>query len=210
MSATNLCNFIGRVASDIKSTQQNDGNGGTFTKVSFSFAVPKKLSAAQKQQNDQAKASNQPQPHKDASFVLCTASGKVAETISKWAVKGKPLSLLCELYSFPKQGAQNEDVIAFNVVDMGFLPTDNTQNQGNSQNQYQAPQGGYQAPQGGYQAPPQGGYQAPNNQPNYAPPSQGGYTAPAPGYQPNHAPQGQGNYAPPQGGYVVPDEDIPF
>lgn len=190
MSAVNCCQFLGRIASDPKVSQLPDNQGGTYTKVNFSFAVPKKISKAQKAQNDQAQAAGQPKPHQDVSFILMSAIGGTADIIAKYCPKGKPLSLTCEVFTFPKANTQNETVTAFNVIDVGFVPTDNTGNNA-----------GNQAPQNYNQAPPQGGYQQPGASQNY------GQPAPQAGY--NQAPP-QGGYQQPQGGFVMPDDDIPF
>lgn len=175
-NSNNVCIFTGRITKDPVLKTKGQGQN-TYSTVTFSLAVRRTLTKEQQQ------AKNQGQPVQDADFIPCSISGKAADTFVKYFPKGKPVQVMGTYSSYQKQDANGNTVFGniIRVSSFEFVPTDNTQNQGNA--------GGNNYNQGG-----QGGY----NQGNY---NQGGYNQQNGGY-------GQGNYN--QDMYPVDDGDIPF
>ena len=134
----NFCCFTGRLIKDPEITQKNSNNGQAYSEVKFTIAVKRQLTQQQKQSKQQGGQI------KDSDFVSCVAYGGIADMISKYFCKGKPIRVL---------GSYKESTIddqatgtkkfwhTFVISDVTFTISDNTQNQGQQQGSTQAPQG---------------------------------------------------------------------
>lgn len=135
MSANNSCHFVGRLIKDPETTTVNAGPNG-FTKTNFVIAVDKRLSAGEKAKKAQG------QDVKDATFVKIEATGKQADVIAQYFVKGKPISVNTRYDEYSFIDNKTQDKVyghKFLLDDFGFVPSDSTAQQQNSggQNNYQ-------------------------------------------------------------------------
>lgn len=134
INTDNLCVFEGRLTKDPEITQTNI-NGQQVNKAKFTIAVNRVLTQQQKA------AKQQGQQIEDADFILCSCLGGTADLLQKFFVKGKPIKVIGSLrtYSTTDQATgQKTYGFGLNVDTIGFVLTDNTQNNTNG--------GGQQSP----------------------------------------------------------------
>ena len=131
ISPSNVTVVLGRICNDIKVETRNGANG-EFNKATFTIAVPRQLTADQKQRKQNG------ENIQDADFLPCSAIGSTADFISKYFVKGKPISALLSYNSYSKQNQDGTTSYGgnFNVVAVDFVPKDNTDQNNQSQGQF--------------------------------------------------------------------------
>lgn len=131
LNASNLCSFEGRLIADPKMSQVtwNSQQGQkTMSKAEFTLAVDRKMTAAQKQAAQQAGKPT-------ADFPRFTVIGPKADFVQKYLGKGKPCKIVgsFETSSWVDKQGQKQYGWIFQVVDIGFTLSDNSQHQNNNQ-----------------------------------------------------------------------------
>lgn len=131
LNASNLCSFEGRLIADPKMSQVtwNSQQGQkTMSKAEFTLAVDRKMTAAQKQAAQQAGKPT-------ADFPRFTVIGPKADFVQKYLGKGKPCKIVgsFETSSWVDKQGQKQYSWIFQVVDIGFTLSDNSQHQNNNQ-----------------------------------------------------------------------------
>lgn len=132
LNASNLCSFEGRLIADPKMSQVtwNSQQGQkTMSKAEFTLAVDRKMTAAQKQAAQQAGKPT-------ADFPRFTVIGPKADFVQKYLGKGKPCKIVgsFETSSWIDKQGQKQYSWIFQVEDIGFTLSDNSQHQGGGQN----------------------------------------------------------------------------
>lgn len=138
LNVSNLCSFEGRLIADPKISQVtwNTQQGQkTANKAEFTLAVDRKMTAQQKQA---AQQSGKP----TADFPRFVVIGPRADFVQKFLTKGKPCKIVgsFETSSWTDKQGQKQYGWVFQVEDIGFTLSDNSQHQNN--------QGGNNAAQG--------------------------------------------------------------
>ena len=159
ISPSNVTVVLGRICNDIKVETRNGANG-SFNKATFTIAVPRQLTADQKQRKQNG------ENIQDADFLPCSAIGSTADFISKYFVKGKPISALLSYNSYSKQNQDGTTSYGgnFNVVAVDFVPKDTTDQNNQGQGQFNNNQFNAGAGQFVVQNQGQGNFYAQNNQ----------------------------------------------
>ena len=161
ISPNNVTVVLGRICNDIKVESKNGANGA-FNKATFTIAVSRQLTADQKQRKQNG------ENIQDADFLPCSAVGSTADFISKYFVKGKPISAILSYNSYSKQNQDGSTTYGgnFNVIAVDFVPKDTTDQYNQGQEQFNNNQFNVGAGQFAGQNQGQGNFYAQNNQPS--------------------------------------------
>lgn len=132
LNGANLCTFEGRMIADAKMSQVswNTKQGPkTMSKAEFTLAVDRKMTSAQKQAAQQAGKPT-------ADFPRFVVIGPRADFIQKYLGKGKPCRVVgsFETSSWTDKQGQKQYGWVFQVEDISFTLSDNSQHQNGGQN----------------------------------------------------------------------------
>lgn len=118
MPANNCSTFTGRLTKDPVLTTVGSGQNA-FSKVNFTIAVDKRLSASEKQRK------NQGEDIKTAYFVPVEASGKQADVIAQYFTKGSGIIVRAyyDEYNYTDQTGNKKYGHKFIMEDFSFPPT---------------------------------------------------------------------------------------
>ena len=112
----NSFNAVGRTTKDIAVRTIKGADGKDTSTASFTLAVDRRMTKAQKEAAEKAKRPT-------ADFIACTAWGKTAETLAKYAKKGQLLAVegRIETRHYTAKDGHEVYVTECRVSDMSFI-----------------------------------------------------------------------------------------